>query len=294
MKFLTLTLVAFTFLLSSCATNIKHNDTSINKADAKEILLLGTFHYNNPGMDAVKHDVLDVMTDDGQKQLEKLADKIVKFKPSKIFVEWNLSEQDKLDKLYQKYLNGTYFEDKNLSDFYRKNEIFQLGFRIAKKLGHSKVYGVDYSNVAMDYEAMMKSMSDAKQQDLQAQLNSTLEEMGKKISKQMATMSLEELYIDDNKPEEVAANIELYNEISVKAGTLENTAGATMVSQWYKRNLLIWSSIQKLVDKNDKKVMVLFGGGHTAILDQIVRYNRNWKTADLRKILNGKYIDVDF
>ncbi len=294
MKILTLTLVAFTFLLTSCATNIKHNDVSINKADAKEILLLGTFHYNNPGMDAVKHDVLDVMTDDGQKQLEELADKIVKYKPSKIFVEWNLTEQDKLDKLYQKYLNGTYFEDKNLSDFYRKNEIFQLGFRIAKKLGHRKVYGVDYSNVTMDFEAMMKSMNDAKQQDLQAQLNSTLEEMGKKISKQMATMSLEELYIDDNKPEEVAANIELYNEISVKAGTLENTAGATMVSQWYKRNLLIWSSIQKIVDENDKKVMVLFGGGHTAILDQIVRYNRNWKTADLRKVLNGKYIDIDF
>jgi hypothetical protein len=289
-----LTLVAFTFLLTSCATNIKHNEASLNKADAKEILLLGTFHYNNPGMDAVKHDVLDVMAENGQKQLEKLADKIVKYKPSKIFVEWNLNEQDELDKLYQKYLNGTYFKDENLSDFYRKNEIFQLGFRIAKKLGHSKIYGVDYSNVAMDFEAMMKAISDAKQQGLQEKFNSTLEEMGKNISEKMATMSLEEIYIDDNKPEEVAANIELYNEISVKAGTLENTAGATMVSQWYKRNLLIWSSIQKIVNENDKKVMVLFGGGHTAILDQIVRYNRNWKKADLRKVLNGSYVDIEF
>ncbi len=294
MKSLTLLLITFTYLLTSCATNIKHNGTSINKADAKEILLLGTFHYNNPGADAVKHDVLDVMTDDGQKQLEKLADKIVKYNPSKIFVEWNLSEQDKLDKLYQKYLNGTYFDDEKLNDFYRKNEIFQLGFRIAKKLGHSKIYGVDYSNVEMDFEAMIKSISDAKQQDLQEKLNLTLEEMSKNMSEKMATMSLEELYIDGNKPEEVAANIELYNEISVKAGRLENTTGATMVSQWYKRNLLIWSSIQKIVDENDKKIIVLFGGGHTAILDQIVRYNRNWKTADLRKVLNDNYVNVDF
>ncbi len=294
MKYLTLILITFIIILTSCATTINHNDTSIKKADAKEVLLLGTFHYNNPGADAVKSEVFDVMTQDGQKQLEQLAEKIVNYNPSKIFVEWNLSEQQELDKLYQKYLNGTYFKDKNLSDFYRKNEIFQLGFRIAKKLGHRKIYGVDYSNVNMDFAAMMKSINDAKQENLQNELNYAIKTMGENTTKKMATMSLEEIYIDGNKPEEVVANIELYNEISVKAGTLENTAGATMVSQWYKRNLLIWSSIQKIVDDNDKKIMVLFGGGHTAILDQIIAYNSHWRKADLRKVLNGRYIDIDF
>ena len=280
--------------LIACQYKTHNQQIAGKNPNAKEALLLGTFHYNNPGADAVKHDVFDVMTADGQRQLEQLATKIAKYNPSKIFVEWNINEQQQLDKLYQKYLAGTYFEDKNLSDFYRKNEIFQLGFRLAKKMGHKKVYAVDYSNIEMDFAAMMQAISDAKQDNLQNEIDSTLKKMGEKISQNMANMSLEELYISDNQAKEVAANIELYNDLSIKAGDLYNTAAAQMVSQWYKRNLFIWSSIQKIVEKDDKRILVLFGGGHTAILDQIIAYNRNWKVADLRKILNGKYINIDF
>jgi hypothetical protein len=290
MKLISLLLIT---LLSAC--HLKVANPNINKyPDAKEALLLGTFHFNNPGGDAVKNDVLDVMDTDGQQQLEQLANKIVKYKPSKIFVEWDIQDQESLDKLYQKYVEGTYFDDKKLSDFYRKNEIFQLGFRVAKKLKHKKVYAVDYSNIDLDFPAVMQAISDSKQTDLKKEFDETIKKMGEETSKKMATMTLEEIYLDGNRPEEVSANIELYTELTIKAGALENTAGAEMVSQWYKRNLLIWSNIQKIVDENDTRIFVLFGGGHTAILDQLIARNRNWKVADMRRVFNGRYIDVDF
>lgn len=280
--------------LSACHVKINTHEINIKNIDAREILLLGTFHYNNPGGDVVKNNVFDVMTDDGQQQLEKLANKIVKYKPSKIFVEWDIQDQENLDKAYQKYFNGSYFNDETLDDFQRKNEIFQLGFRIAKKLNHKKIYGIDYSDINMDYPAVMQAISDSKQLKLQNEFDSTIKRMGEETNKKMATMTLEELYLDGNKPAEVSANIELYTELTVKAGDLNNTAGAEMVAQWYKRNIFMWSNIQRIVEENDKKVMVLLGGGHTAIIDQVISRNRNWKTADLRKIFNGSYVDINF
>ena len=290
MKLISLLLIT---LLSAC--HLKVTNPNMDKySDAKEALLLGTFHYNNPGSDVVKNDVLDVMNTDGQKQLEQLANKIVNYKPTKIFVEWDIQDQENLDKLYQKYLDGTYFDDETLSDFYRKNEIFQLGFRVAKKLKHKMVYAVDYANIDLDFPAVMQAISDANQTDLKAEFDETIKTMGQETSKKMATMTLEEIYLDGNRAAEVSANIELYTELTIKAGALNNTAGAEMVSQWYKRNLLIWSNIQKIVDENDTRIFVLLGGGHTAILDQLIARNRNWKVANLRRVLNGRYIDVDF
>ncbi len=283
----------FVVLLTGCHYK-NQTPNSFVKNDAKEILLIGTFHFNNPGADVVKNDVFDVMTENGQQQLEQLTDKIVKFKPTKIFTEWEVADQEALNKLYQKYLNGTYFDDKSLSDFYRKGEIFQLAFRVAKKLNHKKVYAIDPTEKSFDYPLVMKAIEENKQNKLKAQLEKTMKEFGEQATKDAETLSLEEIYLKTNTLEQNIANIEIYTELLIKAGSLQNSAGAEVVAQWYKRNLRMWANIQKQINEKDKRVMVLLGSGHTAILDQIVSRNSHWKTADLKKVLNGSYVNVDF
>ena len=59
----------------------------------KDVLLLGTFHYNNPGADVAKTKTFDVMSNSAQQELEKITAKIKAYHPTQVFVEWPHDEQ---------------------------------------------------------------------------------------------------------------------------------------------------------------------------------------------------------
>ena len=140
-----------------------------NKAvsQPKEILIIGTFHFENPGADLAKTDKFNVMTPAVQQELEMMANKIGKFGADKFFVEWPYAGQNKLDTLYEKYKNNQLFNyllqtsPKDTSE--RESEIYQLAFRAAKKGNIPKVYGID---VKMDlpFDSMMEAIDKAGRQ----------------------------------------------------------------------------------------------------------------------------------
>jgi hypothetical protein len=103
-------------------------------AQKPEVLLLGTFHFNNPGHDVAKTKTFDKMADKARKELEYISDKIKSYNPDKIFVEWEFDKQATLDTLYDLYLKGEYFDyvakKYPKKTFYIQNEIIQLAFRI--------------------------------------------------------------------------------------------------------------------------------------------------------------------
>jgi hypothetical protein len=120
----------------SCITET----TYIKPIDDKqtEILLIGTFHFDNPGLDIAKTNSFEVLNPKTQTELDVMAQKIKEFNPTKIFVEWSYDKQAKLDTLYNSYLNGT-------DDFSKdKNEIFQLAFRIGKLNNNERLEAIDY------------------------------------------------------------------------------------------------------------------------------------------------------
>ena len=86
-----------------------------------------------------------------------MSDKIKKFGPDKIFVEWEFNEQADLDKFYNKNTDSLF---KN-----NKNEITQLALRTAKKLNHKKLYGMNLYT-SFPYDSLMMSMEKANQKDL--------------------------------------------------------------------------------------------------------------------------------
>ncbi len=127
-----------------------------------EILVIGTFHFNNPGLDVSKYNTFDIMAEKPQKQLDQIALAISKFGATKIFVEWEQNDQLALDSLYDKYLKGNYFDyvAKKFPKrkFYTHNEIVQLAFRAGKKMQLTKIYGIDYNGTSFDYDSLIKSI----------------------------------------------------------------------------------------------------------------------------------------
>jgi hypothetical protein len=172
----------------------------------KKALLLGTFHFHNPGMDAVKLNSFDVMSQASQKELEVITEQIKKFHPDKIFVEWNYKDQKGLDSLYNLYKKGTYdqFVESNHKgkgdyDFYKKNEIVQLGFRAAKKAGLAQVHAIDYQ-MNIPFDTVINVINQAGQTSLMTEFNAARAEQGKITNEKISRLTLTALLEDNNTP----------------------------------------------------------------------------------------------
>lgn len=152
---------------------------SSSQIKKKQVLLIGTFHYANPGLDVAQLNSFSIMSEKSQKELEIMSDKIKKFGPDKIFVEWEFSKQTDLDKFYNKNTDSLF---KN-----NKSEITQLALRTAKKLNHKKLYGMNLYT-SFRYDSLMMAMEKANQKDL-IQRNKVV----RKISKSSITKKLEKV-----------------------------------------------------------------------------------------------------
>jgi hypothetical protein len=106
------------------------------KAPRAQVLLLGTFHFRDANVDAYepKHAV-NIMSAIRQREVEDLVDRLARFAPTKVAVEARAERQPQLDSLYREYRAGKW----ELAE----NEIYQIGFRLAKRMGHARVYAVD-------------------------------------------------------------------------------------------------------------------------------------------------------
>ena len=252
-------------------------NASFAQSKKKQILIIGTFHFENPGLDVAKVNTFNVMTDKSQKELENISNEIKKFNPDKIFVEWSYKKQDKLDKFYAR----------NTDSLLHKNadERVQLALRSAKKLGHKKLFGIDYNEADFPYDSLTKGMKEANQLNLLKSNEESMKNYEKSQNKKIAKYTLTELLVDINTKESNKANVEWYLGTANRAGKTDNFVGAYLVSEWYRRNLYMYSLIQKLTENKDDKVMVLLGTGHTAMLREFIKYDPNFEIVELAAIL---------
>lgn len=184
-------------------TKTHTEQTAKTNSHATEVLMIGTFHFNNPGFDVVKTKSFDILKKKSQEQLEEITSKIEAFNPSKIFLEQPYNKQEKLDSQYSRYLNSDYFDNPALSDFYRKSETFQLGFRVAKKLNLKKIYAADYTDTTFPYESVMSAIADTKQEALQAKIDNMIKENAAETNARIDSgATLKELLYWENKKNE--------------------------------------------------------------------------------------------
>ncbi|WP_079478896.1 DUF5694 domain-containing protein [Halobacillus salinus] len=87
-----------------------------------EIILVGSYHFEQE----------EELVDKKEKEVIELVDHLAQYKPTKVAVEWEMSKEKELNIEYKKS-KGDYSID----------EIQQIGFRLAKKLNHEKVYAVN-------------------------------------------------------------------------------------------------------------------------------------------------------
>ena len=104
------------------------------ETERPEVLVLGTFHMANPGSNVFDAEADDVLAPRRQAEIAQVVEVLKAFRPTKIAVEARFSDRS-TQRRYTEYLAGEHEPT--------RNEIDQLGFRLAQELGHQAVYPVD-------------------------------------------------------------------------------------------------------------------------------------------------------
>lgn len=99
-----------------------------------QVMVLGLYHFDNPGADIVNSEVDDMLAPDRQREIEALVKSLASWKPTKIAVE-NVGPAPSFE--MEDYART----DELLTS--SRNETVQIGYRLGKMLGHNAVYGYD-------------------------------------------------------------------------------------------------------------------------------------------------------
>lgn len=256
-----------------------------------DLLLIGTFHFDNPGLDVSKLNTLDVLAPKVQTELETMTSRIAAFQPDKIFVEWPADDPKGLDELYAAYLGSDYAGyvkahfPKQANGFYARNEIIQLAFRAGKKSGLPKIYALDYKKTQFPYDSVMHALQSAHQDALLQDVQAYVKNYETNMNKKLATLSLTQILLDENTKANLDFNKGFYLNTINRAGTTTNFNGPFLVSEWYRRNLYMYSIVQKTVAPTDDKVMVLVGSGHAAMMREFMSSDSAFRLKELKDVL---------
>lgn len=272
----------FCFLfLSTLAANAQIGVVDRDAKIKPALVVLGTYHMGTPGNNVVNGKVDDISTPERQRQIIELVEKLKKFKPTKIVVECDLEDDQKTQEIYNKYLSGNY----QLS----KNETNQIGFRLAKELGHKKVYCVDWSDF-WDDPSINYIKYAAKDAEFDAFLKGVNQNLKKRIDaehEKLFTLPVTKQLILLNQPERMEKDHQAYFDI-LRIGRGKDYTGANYVSWWYRRNLTIFDNIVRITDSPTERILVIYGVGHLKLLTQFAKESGFYTVESPLKYLENK------
>jgi hypothetical protein len=221
-----------------------------------DVIVLGTFHFDNPGQDLANSKIDDVLAPKQQAEIGQILSGLERFKPTKVAVE---SQRRKpgtnLSETYPIYRTGKSEPS--------RNEVVQVGFALAARMNHPNVYAVDVDG-DFPFEAVMAFAQRTGRGDkLGAQLGA-IQAWSAQLEKDLATMTLGQALRQHNDPRFVAQGNAFYLD-TLRYGALDDQPGANLVSRWYERNMRICARIVQIAEPGDR-VVVLYGSGHSYLL----------------------------
>jgi len=227
------------------------------------VLVVGTFHMANPGRDIFNLKVDDVLTEKRQKEIAETVAMLKKFRPTKIAIESDPG--GKRVQQYQDYLDGKYA--------LTRNEIDQLGFRLAKELGHKQIYPIDVEGEFPFDKVQAFAKRNGKQQALDEWM-AMIPKLLDKESEILKKGTITDLLLFMNREQQVREDQEAYMDFAQFAGGGEYP-GPDLLAEWYRRNARIFANLRSIISSPEERVLVIYGAGHLYWLQRNVLDSRD-------------------
>jgi Family of unknown function (DUF5694) len=259
-----------------------HDWFTAEHADA-ELLILGMFHFKDAGHDTYKPEVdVDILSERRQAELAELLDRLAAFAPTKILIEVGFDRQAEFEERYHDYLAGE-FE-------ITANEIYQVGFRLAQRLGHQRLYAVDadgrsYPGLPEDVAAYAAEHGQAGL--LESPWDERYTALYRADDHAKAGQTLIEHLLYLNSPERLRIGHGHYVLRSIALGTATEYPGADQLTGWwYNRNLRIFANVARVTESGDR-LLLLIGAGHVPILRHAADASPELHLVDVATVLSS-------
>lgn len=267
--------------ISLCLFGLLAIDTSAQNRPSVHVMLAGFDHLNQLYNQQPQSDVFSTKK---QAEINQLNTCFQAYAPDMIMVEVDPGEQSRIDSLFTLYSAGKLTLD---ALPYGRGETYQIGFVLAKRLKHKRVYCVDH------YEATSQSLlTNGTNIDVYQRALQQLQGLARPLKRQVQqdSLSVYEYIRRLNQPDMIALTHHLFYNLPalVVDGEFSKTAtntmdvskidkryiGAEFISLFYNRNLKIYSNA--LVNQRQyqgKKLLLLFGQTHVGVLQELFRAN---------------------
>lgn len=242
------------------------------------VMVIGTFHLDNPGQDLHNMKVDDVSTPKRQKELADVAERLMRFRPTSVMVESQRRDPGAATlPRYREYLAGTLAP--------MKSEVVQIGFRLAKAAGLKEAFGIDVDG-DFPYEAVQKYAEAHGQAALLEGEGTKVDGWLREASDVLASSTIGATLAWFNRPGQLALDNGFYQDM-LSVGALDEQPGAALVAAWNKRNFEICARMIQLAKPGDR-VVVLFGSGHAYLLRQCVAATPGFELVEPNAYLEAK------
>jgi hypothetical protein len=221
-----------------------------------QILLLGCYHFANPGQDVVNLQVPSVLTAQKQQELAEVCLRLANFAPTKIALEIVADKPNFETSLYDGFT-----QEKLLIE---PNEREQIGLRLAHHLNHAVVYGIDEQSDTTDYfpfEAVQKFAQLHQQTKLLEACFADAKQFASEFEAKQHQHTICQLLRLLNAPDLAKKQMQQMYAPLLAIGNQAAQPGAELNAFWYLRNAKIVSKLCCLAKDNDR-VLVVFGAGH--------------------------------
>jgi hypothetical protein len=250
---------------------------SHNSNDKIEVLNMGTFHFGYT-VDANTTE-FDEHNKENQKKAHAIAAKLATFKPTVIIVEWIPGYNDKLQEEYQNYVKNPEMKFENPA------EEHLIAYEVGRLSGAKRIYGIDHK---MEYEYNIGQHIENSIDT--AWYNSYFQDPKKfhpSINVDMDNLELLDKLIIHNQDEYLNFLIAVNADMLTTAGTDNNFEGADEAAKFYKRNLRMFSNLNRINLSTDDRVFILMGAAHTAFFRNFMEHTPKFEMVNTLEYLQA-------
>jgi hypothetical protein len=269
--------VAGYLLCLSLAVRGEDSGTQPCPQGSSQLLILGSYHMSNPGLDSVNLQADDVLSPQRQQEIAEVVERLARFAPTKIAIEAPYRDTSS-PAAYARYVDGQYTLG--------RNETEQIAFRLAHRLGLPTIYPVDYpmfmSGLTPGEIEDPKPGPDARPKDSRPPKQPALSEEDLLLRKS----TVREYLLHLNDPALIRKGQAQYMQMLLPDRSSPAIYGrADLVTNWYKRNLRILTNLNRVTELGKDRVLLVIGAGHLAILRQLARDSNYFCLADPEEYL---------
>lgn len=249
-----------------------------------QVMVVGTFHFDNPGQDLNNATIDPVTTPAKQAELAAIAEGLRRFHPTAIAVERDATNTATL--LDHRYPDFTPADLLTNAD-----ERVQIAYRVANLEGLDRVYAIDEvgGDGERDYFPFDKVMAWIEAHSRQAEweaLNGQVAAFTADLTTRQRTETLGALLADVNRPDHpFNGNMDFYYGL-LRFGDAGDQPGAELNAAWYERNAKIFGKLM-LVARPGDRIVVVYGAGHAYWLRHFIANTPGYGLVEAGPYLTG-------